>query len=138
MPKAAQATTTKQNIAADPIFAAIATHKRLERNWLDMAAAMDGADETDRRSKAYAEAHGFTERDVDLASEDGFNAAWAMAKTEPTTVAGAAGMLKYLTRDPLYGVWEASEYGKAVWLEAAFRTLERSLAKLARGSQLAA
>jgi hypothetical protein len=134
MPKAKRINTTP----ADPIFVTIANHKRLDRKWLDMAAAVDGAEETGRRSKAYAEAHGITETDVETASDQALAASWKMARTEPTTTAGAAAMLRHLTKDPMYGLWEAFEYGKAVWLETAFRTLERSLAKMARGSRLAA
>lgn len=135
MPKAVRRNTTKQPTPADPIFAAITTHKRLERKWLDMAAAVDGADDTGRRSKAYADAHGFTRRDVELATDAATEAAWAMSKTAPTTVAGAAAMLKYLTRDPTNGLFEL---GEVVWLETAMHTLEHALAKIARWSQIAA
>jgi hypothetical protein len=131
MPKAKRINTTPP----DPIIVAIANHKKLERKWLDMAAALDGACETGRRSMAYAEARGFTRRDVELATDIATDAAWAMAETEPTTVAGAAAMLKYLTRDRQNGLFEL---GEVIWLDAAFRTLERSLAKMARGSRLAA
>jgi hypothetical protein len=97
MPQAARTVTTKQISPADPIVAAIATFTRLERRWLDMAAVYDGADETGRRSKAWADPHGITESDVETASDQAFTAAWVMAKTEPTTTAGAATMLRYLT-----------------------------------------
>jgi hypothetical protein len=100
-----------------------------------MAAAVNGADETGRRSKAYAAAHGITEADVEAASGLALAASWKMARTEPTTTAGAAAMLRYLTRDPMYGIWEAFEYGKAVWLETAFESLQRGLARLARESK---
>jgi hypothetical protein len=41
MPKAKRINATP----ADPIFTAIATHKRLDRRWLDMASARDAATE---------------------------------------------------------------------------------------------
>lgn len=115
MAKAVRTDTTKQLTPADPIVAAIATHKRLERRWLDMASARDAA--------TAAGVSGPSESDVEAASDQALAAAWRMAWTPPATPAGAAAMLRYLTRDPLYGVWEAFEYGKAVWLETAFRTL---------------
>jgi hypothetical protein len=131
MPKATQATTTKSNITpADPFIAARATLKRLDLKWLDMASARDAATE--------AGASGPSESDVEAASDQALAAAWEMARTEPTTTAGAAAMLRYLTRDPMYGLWKAFDYGKAVWLETGFQTLERSLAKMARGSRSAA
>ena len=123
MAKAARRDTTKQITPADPIFAAIATHKRLERRWLEMT-----------RKRDEAVASGPSESEVERASEEGLAAAWLMAETEPTTAAGAGAMLRYLTHDPLYGLWEAFEYGKAVWLETAFESLQRGLAKLARES----
>jgi hypothetical protein len=49
-------------------------------------------------------------------------------------LAGASAMLKYLTRDPTNGLFEL---GEVIWLETAMRTLELSLAKIARGSRLA-
>jgi hypothetical protein len=130
VPKATVTNTTKQTAPTDPIFTAIATHKRLERKWLDMASARDAATE--------AGASGPSETDVETASDLALAASWRMARTEPTTTAGAAHMLRHLTKDPNYGLWEAFEYGQAVWLQTAFQTLERSLAKMARGSRLAA
>jgi hypothetical protein len=99
MPKAKRINTTP----ADAIFTAIATHKRLEREWLDMAAALDGSAETGRRSKAYAEARGITETDVETASDHALAASWKMARTEPMTTASAAAMLHFLTKDDMYG-----------------------------------
>jgi hypothetical protein len=120
MAKAAPQNSTKQS-PSDPIVGAIATHKRLDRKWLDMAHARDVATE--------AGDSGPSEHDVELASDAAIDAGWAMAETEPTTVAGAAAMLKYLTRDPQNGLFEL---GEVVWLETAFRTLERALSKMAR------
>lgn len=121
--KAANTNTMKRIAPADPIFAAIATHKRLERRWLDMARARDEAGASCPSAS-----------EVEHASEAGLAAAWSMARTEPTTVAGTAAMLRYLTKDPTNGLFEL---GEVIWLETAFRTLERSLAKMGRESRQA-
>lgn len=59
MAKAARRNTTNQITPADPIFAAIATHKRLERRWLEMT-----------RKRDEAGASGPSEREVECASEE--------------------------------------------------------------------
>lgn len=134
MPKAARKTSTskaKKPAEIDPFIAALATLKRLDRKWFNSAAAFDRAEKTG--PKAWVDAQSLTENDVEEASDQALAAAWKMARTEPTTTAGAAAMLRFLTRDEMYGVWQAWHWGKAAWLETAFRTLERSLAKMARG-----
>jgi hypothetical protein len=130
MPKATQATTTKSNITpADPYIAAFATHKRLDRKLLKIASARDAATE--------AGVSGPSESEVELASDEALAAGWKMAETEPTTLAGAAAMLRYLTKGPNC-LFEAFKYGEVIWLTTGFKTLERALSKMARVSRLAA
>ena len=64
-------TTKKTTIATDPIFAAIECHRKLDRAWLNLEAASD---------EEYAKI---------CASEAAEKAAWKMARTEPSTAAGA-------------------------------------------------
>jgi hypothetical protein len=128
MPKAARASTTKRPVASvDPVHSAIAKFKRLDRKYLDLARARDAATE--------AGISGPSESDLDAALSVATAAAWAMAETEPTTVAGAAAMLKHLGWDATNGLFVLDE---VVWLETAMHALRRSLSKMARGSCLAA
>jgi hypothetical protein len=102
---------------ADPIFAALENHKKLDRAWLDMEHAREARPLTVKR------------REVDRASDAADKAAWRMARTRPTTVAGASAMLTYIATEPVTGFFEL---GEASWHETAFRTVTAALAKIAR------
>jgi hypothetical protein len=58
-----------------------------------------------------------------------------MAETKPTTTAGAATMLAYITTGAITGLFEL---GETDWHETAFRTAVASLAEITGQSQLAA
>jgi hypothetical protein len=63
-------------------------------------------------------------RDVDHASDAADRAAWRMAKTMPTTLAGAAALMAYIATDKSTGFFEL---GETKWYETAFRTVAASL-----------
>jgi hypothetical protein len=58
-------------------------------------------------------------------------AAWKLAKTTPTTLAGASTMLAYITSAPAVGLFDL---GESDWHEDAFRSVIAGLAKLARAA----
>jgi hypothetical protein len=62
-------------------------------------------------------------------------AAWKMARTKPTTAAGAAALLTYITTEPAVGLLDLGEMD---WHETAFRNVAASLAKITRQSRRAA
>jgi hypothetical protein len=101
---------------ADPIFAAIENHQKLDKESLVLEAASDKAGLGDAISAAE-------------------NAAWKMAQTKPTTVAGAAALLAYIATNPTN---ELFELGETDWHETAFRTVTAALAKITRQSHRAA
>jgi hypothetical protein len=101
----------------DPIFAEIENHKNLDKGWLDLLRA------------------GAPQRDVDRASDAEEKAPWKIARTTPTTAAGAAGLLEYIAVGPITGLFEL---GETSWHETAFRTVTAALAKIARQPQKAA
>lgn len=109
--------------SSDPIFAAIASHQALDHTWRDMAAALDGAEPSGLRSRAYAECRGFTDADVDTAVAAAEQAAWEMAQIIPATVAGTAALLSYITN----GLFEIGEFR---WHEIAFGNVARSLERM--------
>jgi hypothetical protein len=55
-----------------------------------------------------------------------------MARTEPSTAAGAAALLAYITTGPITGLFEL---GETAWHETAFRTAVASLAQITGQSQ---
>jgi hypothetical protein len=55
------------------------------------------------------------------------NAAWKMARTNPTTAAGTSALLTYITTRPITGLFEL---GETDWHETAFRNVAASLAKI--------
>ena len=107
----------------DPIFAVIERHKKLERLWLDLEHARDARPRTSNR------------RDVDRACDAAEKAAFKIARTMPTTVAGVSALLTYITTEPVTGMFEL---GETRWHEAASRTVAASLAKITGQSQRAA
>jgi len=78
-------------LPVDPIFAAIENHKKRNRAWFDLEQAAEARPRSVKRS------------DVSRVSVAATQAAWRMARTRPTTVAGAAAMLAYIapTRSPV-------------------------------------
>jgi hypothetical protein len=110
-------TTSLSRASLDPIFAAIGNRKKLDRAWLDLERA-------DTRQRDAGRAHTAAEK-----------AAWKMARTKPTTAAGASELLTYITTRPLTGLFEL---GETDWHETAFRTAVAALAKITGRSQLAA
>jgi hypothetical protein len=83
MPKATRKNTTskKSSLSPDPVFAAIENHQKLDRAWLDLAIEADSA---------------LGNPDVDRGCSAAWNAAWDMARTKPTTAAGAVALLTYI------------------------------------------
>jgi hypothetical protein len=119
MPKAAKQNITTRNTArskADPSLAAIEHHQRLDRAYLDLCAALDRAGLLDVR-----------QYDVDRAIDAEQSAAWKMARTKPTTAAGASAMLTYIAVRPISGLFEL---GETRWHETAFRTCTKALARI--------
>jgi hypothetical protein len=105
---------------SDPVFAALDNHRKLDRLWLDYA---------------LEEAGGGSRHELDLKSEAAEEAAWKLARTKPTTPAGAAEMLAYITTGPITGLFEL---GETDWHETAFRTVVASLAEITGQSNQAA
>jgi hypothetical protein len=58
-----------------------------------------------------------------------------MARTKPSTAAGAAALLEYITTRPTTGLFEL---GETHWHETAFRNVVASLAEITGQSQRAA
>lgn len=104
----------------DPIFAAIENHKRFDRAWLDLEASLNG------------EGVGAVKQRAHDAAE---NAAWEMARTKPSTAAGASALLTYIATGPITGLFEL---GETQWHETAFRTVVASLADITGQSRRAA
>jgi hypothetical protein len=99
------------------IFAAIENHQMLDKTWMDMER---GADEAGLRTKK--------QRDLDRACAAAENAAWKMARTNPTAAAaGTSALLTYITTRPITGLFEL---GETDWHETAFRNVAASLAKI--------
>ena len=90
--------TEKTSVAADPIFAAIENHQMLDKTWMDMER---GADEAGLRTRK--------QRDLDRACAAAENAAWKMARTNPTTAAGTSALLTYITTRPITGLFELGD-----------------------------
>lgn len=109
---------TKPLPPADPIFAAIENHQRLDKACLGLEAACGSRDAI--------------KRDLDRAHDAAENAAWEMARTKPTTAAGASALLTYIATGPITGLFEL---GETHWHETAFRTVVASLAKITGQSQ---
>jgi hypothetical protein len=113
MAKATRTSTTKRTSSNDPIFALIRDHKRLDREWL----ALSGKGE---------------QRDVvDRASDAADKAAWAMARTQPTTIAGASAWLAYVTTGPITGLLTL---GPCDWHPVAFKSVSAVLGAIARAT----
>jgi hypothetical protein len=99
----------------------LTSHKKLDRAWLDLAAALEKAG-----------VRAVEQRDVDRASDAAENAAWKMARTKPSTAPGASALLTYIATGPITGLFEL---GETDWHETAFRTVVASLAKITLQSQ---
>jgi hypothetical protein len=124
MPKAAKKriTTTKKGTARNPIFPRIEMHRKLDRAYLRLAALEEAGLDC------------VTEADLERASDALERAAWKMARTKPTTVAGASAMLTYITTGNTTGLFTL---GEQQWHEAAFRNAAAALVEISR-SKLAA
>jgi hypothetical protein len=77
----------------DPALAAIDNHRKLDRTWLDLTRLQE------------MDSPGVTRCDVDRRYEAAEAAAWKLAETKPTTVAGAAAMSAYITTGPITGLF---------------------------------
>jgi hypothetical protein len=111
----ASSARTRTSAADDPAFAAIDRHQKLDGIWLDRCRG-----EEDGLAK---------ECEVDRAADAAERAAWRMARTKPTTAAGAAELLTYITTGPITGLFEL---GETHWHETAFRTCAEALARITR------
>ena len=101
------ARAAKQNsttgTAPDPIFAAIENHKKLDHAWLAFAAELDekqiGAKKKKKKKK---KKNGKRTNlvamryELERAQAAELNAAWQLAKTAPSTPAGAGAFLSYI------------------------------------------
>ena len=74
-------------------------------------------------------------RDYDRANMAERRAAWKLARTKPTTAAGASAMLTYISTEPAVGLFDL---GETDWHETAFRTVAASLAQITGQSKRAA
>jgi hypothetical protein len=105
---------------ADPIFAAIENHKKLDRArgwiWNALPTRLDSGP----KKRAILISPLLQQK---------------TPSTKPTTAAGASALLAYITSGPITGLFEL---GETHWHETAFRTVVASLAKIARQSQRAA
>jgi hypothetical protein len=114
MAKAARTTTTPKSNKGDPTLAALKHHRKLRRTWVDT----EQAKEEGRACQC----------EVARAIEAEERAAWRLAKTKPTTVAGASALLNYIVDEPAVGMFEL---GETSWHETAFRTVAAALKKIA-------
>ncbi len=101
----------------DPVLEAIEEHERLDRAWFDL------------------ESCGGSEDKVQRAFDTAEKAAWKMARTKPTTVAGATALLEYVTVRPTTGLLNA---GETFWHETALRMIVESLTEITREAAQAA
>jgi hypothetical protein len=115
MPKAARQSITTHK--PDPSIAALELHKKADQIFFKRASI---ADERPGNPPA--------ERDKDRASAAAEHAAWELATTEPTTIAGAAALLRYIVDGPAVGLFDL---GETAWHETAFRTVATALEKIA-------
>jgi hypothetical protein len=105
----------------DSIFAELENHQKLDKAYLDLCRA--------------EEAGLAKRREVQRAGDAAEKAAWKMARTKPSTAAGASALLAYITTGPITGLFEL---GETRWHEAAFRNVAASLARITSQSQQAA
>ena len=105
----------------------------IETEYWDAKARLLG---TELAGKEWDKRAGLTalRRDLDRANSAEHDAAWKMARTRPTTAAGAAALLAYIATDNGSGLFEL---GETPWHETAFRTVA-SLARITRKSLRAA
>ena len=111
MAKATRLHGAPRTSSVDPIIRALENHQRLDRVSFDLVRT------------------GAPERDVERAGDAAERAAWRMARTRPTTSAGAAAVLAYITTEPVTGLFEL---GECDWHETAFRTVVAALAEIHR------
>ena len=117
------ARATKQNsttgTAPDPIFAAIENHKKLDHAWLAFAAELDekqiGAKKNGKRTNLVAMRY-----ELERAQAAELNAAWQLAKTAPSTPAGAGAFLSYIAI-------EMFSAGEMDWHPTAIDTIVKAL-----------
>jgi hypothetical protein len=117
----AKRVNSTRTTSPDPAFAALDNHRKRDRAFLDLCRAQ--------------EAGLATEIDVRRASDAADDAAWRLARTEPTTEAGASALLTYITTGPITGLFVL---GETDWHETAFRTVTAALAEITGQSHLAA
>jgi len=116
----------------DPIFPAIEKHRRLDRVWLDLCPILEKAEAKARHGARATSELAALRRDEDHAHVAVDKAAWKMARTKPTTAAGASELLTYITTGPITGLFTL---GETEWHETAFRSAVASLAKITGQSQ---
>lgn len=117
------ARAAKQNsttgTAPDPIFAAIENHKKLDHAWLAFAAELDekqiGAKKNGKRTNLVAMRY-----ELERAQAAELNAAWQLAKTAPSTPAGAGAFLSYIAI-------EMFSAGEMDWHPTAIDTIVKAL-----------
>ena len=118
MAKAAKQNSTT-GTAPDPIFAAIENHKKLDHAWLTFAAELDekqiGAKKNGKRTNLVAMRY-----ELERAQAAELNAAWQLAKTAPSTPAGAGAFLSYIAI-------EMFSAGEMDWHPTAIDTIVKAL-----------
>lgn len=127
MAKADRKTITskaKKRAKIDPSILALEQHRKADQVFFACARVAD-----ERRGDQKAE------RKMNLASDAADNLAWELAKTEPTTIAGASAVLNYIVDGPSVGLFDL---GETAWHETAFKTVARALSRIARKRREAA
>ena len=124
------ARAAKQNsttgTAPDPIFAAIENHKKLDHAWLAFSAELDekqiGAKKKKKKKKKNGKRTNLVAMRYELerAQAAELNAAWQLAKTAPSTPAGAGAFLSYIAI-------EMFSAGEMDWHPTAIDTIVKAL-----------
>ena len=122
------ARAAKQNsttgTAPDPIFAAIENHKKLDHAWLAFAAELDekqiGAKKKKKKKNGKRTNLVAMRYELERAQAAELNAAWQLAKTAPSTPAGAGAFLSYIAI-------EMFSAGEMDWHPTAIDTIVKAL-----------
>jgi hypothetical protein len=117
MPKAAKQTTARKlkSRTNDPAFAALDGLRQAAESFFATCRAEEAGE--------------VCACELARASEAEARASHRLARTRPTTIAGAAAILDYIVAEPVMGIFGAGEHD---WHEPALRTVAAALKKIAR------